>query len=150
MIVQELLELSPLRLVTALPTTTISEAARRMERFGIGLVVIMEEDDGIAGVLSERDVVYALGRNEIDLEETVVGDLMTETVVTVSPNTSIVEAILAMNSNGIRHVIAAEEGKPVGVLSIRDVLRVMARQLLDNESESNEQLTTEFVEALAA
>ncbi len=150
MVVEELLKLSPLRLITALPETTIDEVARRMERFSIGIVVILDDNDEIAGVLSERDIVSGLGRKEIVLEETVVGDLMTESVVTVSPNESIVEAVLAMNTNGIRHLVATEGGRAVGVLSIRDVLRVFARQFLDNEGDGDDQLTMEFVKALAA
>ncbi len=150
MLIQELLELSPLRLITARPETTISEVARRMARFHVGIVVIMDDDDGIAGVLSERDIVSVFGSSEIELEDVVASDLMTKSVVSVSPDESIVDAVLAMNTNGIRHLVATEEGRPVGVLSIRDVLRVFARQILDDEGGADEQLTTEFIKALAA
>ncbi len=150
MVVKELLQMSPLRLITALPETTIDEAARRMERFSVGIVVILDDKDGIAGVLSERDIVSALGRKEIVLEETVVGDLMSESVVTVSPNDSIIDAVLAMNTNGIRHLVATEDGRAVGVLRICDVHSVFARQLLDDKGDGDVQLTMDFIKALAA
>ncbi len=150
MVGKELLQLSPLRLITALPETTINEAARRMEQYSVGIVVIMDDNNGIAGVLSERDIVSALGSEEIVLEEGVVGDLMTESVVTVSPNESIVDAVLAMNTNGVRHLVATEDGRAVGVLSICDVHRVFARQLLEDKGDGDGQLTMEFIKALAA
>ena len=63
---------------------------------------------------------------------------------------SILDAVGAMNKHGIRHLVATEGGRAVGVLSIRDVLRYCAKQLLDVGEEENEQLTMDFVKALAA
>jgi CBS domain-containing protein len=150
MLVKELLDLSPLRLVTASPNLSVSEVASRMARFQIGFVVVMDHDDAIVGVLSERDIVSAYGDEDVNLDDAVVGDLMTESVVTVSPDDSLVDAVLSMNSHGIRHLVAAEGGKPVGVLSIRDLLRVLARQLLESETDGDGQFTMDFVKALAA
>jgi len=148
--IQDLLQLSPLRLITARPDTPVAEAARRMAKYGVGIVVVMDEDDAIAGVLSERDLVTALGAADGAIAGTPVGDLMTGQVVTIAPEASLADAVLAMNAHGIRHLIAAKDGQPVGVVSIRDVLRVFARQLVDEGGEPDGELTLSLAKALAA
>ena len=150
MLVEDLLRLSPLRVVTARPDNSIAEAARRMARFDVGLVVIMDDEDRIVGVLSERDIVIGLGNSNGADEEALVGEWMTESVVTIGPKDSLLDAALAMNAHGIRHLVAVEDGRAVGVLSIRDVLRVFARQFLEDESGSDGQLKIDFARALSA
>lgn len=148
--VEDLLQLSPLRLITARPDTPVAEAARRMAKYGVGIVVVMDDDDAVAGVLSERDLVVALGAADGAVAGDAVGGLMTETVVTIAPEASLVDAVLTMNAHGIRHLIAAKDGRPVGVVSIRDVLRVFARQLLDEGGAADGALTLSLAKALAA
>ena len=150
MLVDELISLSPLRLVTAKPNTYIREAAQRMARFGIGLLVVMDETDEIAGVLSERDIVAALGNSSTIVDYALVGDLMTSTVVSVTPEDTLLRAVQVMGSHGIRHVVAMDGNRPVGVLSIRDVLRVLAVELTENDGELDSQLTKELAKAMAA
>ncbi len=150
MIVEDLLHYSPLRLISAQPQTTISEAAQKMAKFNIGIVVVIDDDNNVAGVLSERDIVKGLGDTETAIEEAVVGDLMTESVITVSPTDSLVDAVLIMNTHGIRHLLVVQADKPVGVLSIRDVLRVFASQLLEVKCDTDGELKLELVKALAA
>lgn len=151
MFVEELLHSDPLRLISADPRDSIRATAQRMAQHNIGIVVVMDDDDKVAGVLSERDIIRAFKDTEKAIEETVVDDLMTKSVVTVSPRDSLVDAVLAMNTHGIRHLIVKQAGKPVGVISIRDVLRIFAKQLMDVErDDQNGDLKSELVKALAA
>jgi signal-transduction protein with cAMP-binding, CBS, and nucleotidyltransferase domain len=150
MLVEDLLHYSPLRLISAGPKTSISEAVQRMAKYNIGLVVVMDDNDNVAGVFSERDLVKGFVDTETAIEEAVVGDFMTESVISVSPTDSLPDAVLAMNTHGIRHLIVMQAGKPVGVLSIRDVLRVFANQLLEVDCKTEGELDTAFVRALAA
>ena len=148
MLVEELLHSSPLRLITAGPQTPVSEAAQRMAQNNIGLVVVMD-DDQVAGVFSERDLVKGFGAAEIVIEEAVVGDLMTKLIITVSPTDSLVDATIAMNADNIRHLVVVQAGRPVGVVSIRDVLRVFAEQLLAVKDDAGGELELDLVKALA-
>ena len=150
MLVGDLLSHSPLRLVTVERDTYIREAAQKMARYGIGLVVVVRNADEVVGVLSERDIIAALGSSDTIVDYALVGDLMSDSVVTISPQDSLVDAVLAMSTHSIRHLVAMENDKPVGVLSIRDVLRVFSRELLENEGDTNGRLTKELVEALAS
>jgi len=150
MLVEDLLRLSPLRVVTARPDNSIAEAARRMARYDVGLLVVMDDEDNIVGVLSERDVVIAVGNSNGADEEALVGRCMTESVVTIGPKDSLVDAALTMNAHGIRHLVAVENDRAVGVLSIRDVLRVFARQFREDESGTDGQLRIDFAGSLSA
>lgn len=148
--IEDLLHWSPLRLITAEPDSTISQAAQRMAHYNVGVVVVMDADDQVAGVLSERDIVKGLSGADGDVENILVADLMTESVISVSPTDSLVDAVIAMNTHGIRHLIVMQAGKPVGVISIRDVLRVFAKELLQVDTGDEAQLKRDLVKALAA
>lgn len=147
--IEDLLHCSPLRLITTEPQTTINEVAERMAHYNVGLVVVMDENDGVAGVLSERDIVRGLASPGTRIENVLVADLMTKSIISVSPTDSLVDAVVAMNTHGIRHLIVMQANKPVGVISIRDVLRVFASQLLDVKTEDTDHLKLDLVKALA-
>lgn len=150
MLVQDLLNLSPLRVVMARPDNSIAEAAKRMARFGVGILVVMGDDDEIVGVLSERDIVIGIAASGGALDRTEIRAWMTESVVTISPKDTLVDAALAMNTHGIRHLIAVTGGQPVGVLSIRDVLRFFARKCLEDGNDSDGRIAPDVVKAMAA
>lgn len=101
MLVKDLLSLTSLRLITAKPDTYIREGAQRMARFGIGLLLVLDNGGDIAGVLSERDIIKALGMSDTIIDYALVGDLMTESVVTVSPEDSLVDAVQVMGVHNI-------------------------------------------------
>jgi len=110
-------------LVTISAEKTVLAAAELMVKNNIGLLVVTEtgNDSELAGVISERDIirVIASGRKL----ETAVRDVCTKNVVTVGANADVAEAAKAMNKHGIRHVVVVRErGKPVGVVSMRDLV----------------------------
>ncbi len=146
----ELPKLRNLTLITVLPHNPVMDVTRQMAKFNIGVVVVVDDQGDIVGVISERDILWCLGRMDTPLEQAVVGDLMTKTVVTISPEDSLVDAILAMNANGIRHLIVADNNKPVEIISIRDVLQAFAQQVLEGDGASDGRFARQFVEALAA
>ena len=149
MLVEDLLHYSPLRLITAAPQTLVSETAQRMAHYNIGFVVVMDDDDKVAGVLSERDIVKGFGDEDKSIEEAVVGDLMTESVISVAPTVSVIDAVHLMNTHSIRHLLVVQAGKPVGVVSIRDLLRVFASQLLKIDGDTDDGGQTGLVRKLA-
>ena len=148
--ISELPKLNDLKLVTALSDLPVMAVARRMAKFNIGVVVVVDDQMDIVGVLSERDIIWCLGTGDIPIEEAIVGDLMSSPVVTISPEDSLVGAVLTMNAHGTRHLIVAEKNKPVGVLSMRDLLQAFAQQQLGGDAATDGQFSRQFVEALAA
>lgn len=121
------LEISALasdQIVHALPTVSIRDAATIMDAEGIGLLVLKSED-GIAGVVSERDILKAVAAGA-DLEGSAVSAVTGDTVQRASPSSTVHEVATEMMENYIRHVLIADsDGELVGVVSVRDLLAVI-------------------------
>ncbi len=149
MLVKDLLR-PPEALVTVTPKTFVHEAAELLSKFRIGLLLVLDDAKNFAGVISERDIVAALGKRIVNVDLAKVGDLMTKSVVTIDPQNSLTHAASAMKENGIRHLVAMEQEKPVGIVSIRDVLSAFASDLIKNGEVSDSNPAREFVEAMAS
>ncbi|AKT35600.1 putative signal-transduction protein containing cAMP-binding and CBS domain [Pyrobaculum sp. WP30] len=108
--------------VTLYPQAALADAARTMAEKNIGFVVLTDGDKPV-GVVSERDVVKALVSGmplNTPLEK-----IATKRVITIEPEKSVVEAADLMAENKIRHLVIAERGKVVGVISLRDLVRLL-------------------------
>jgi signal-transduction protein with cAMP-binding, CBS, and nucleotidyltransferase domain len=119
MLVRNLMK-SPVVLVG--PEESLRRAAQVMQEHGIGSVVV-EQSDQVVGILTERDVMHAAAQIG-DVEKARVGDHMTAPVVTASPNWDVTVAATEMSDRRIRHLVVLEEGRALGMLSIRDVMSV--------------------------
>jgi len=108
---------------TILPTATLRTAAEAMAADGLGLLVVAEAA-GPIGVLSERDVVNAIAE-DLDLAEERVRDHCSDEIVAVDAEASIDDAARAMADAQIRHLAVTRDGQVVGVVSVRDVLRIL-------------------------
>ena len=107
--------------LTALPETSVSNAARLMAERNVGAVMVVENEH-LLGIFTERDAVFrvlALGR---DPETTRLTDVMTPEPKTMGPEKTYGHALLLMQENGFRHVPVIEGGRPVGIISSRNAL----------------------------
>ncbi len=148
--VKDLLEGQSLSPALIRPHNTIGDASRLMAQFHIGLLIVVDDEQKIAGVLSERDMALALGKSDENLVHAKVGDLMTKQVISCDPDESVVDAVYVMNKGRFRHLIVARDRKPVGVLSMRDVLRQIEPLLEESKSKGDEQKLMAFLGALKA
>lgn len=89
----------------------------------IGAVLVIDANGGIAGIVSERDLVRAMHKHGKDFFDKRVSELMTATVVTCSPKDPIPAIMGMMTSQRFRHVPVIDEGKVVGMISIGDVVK---------------------------
>lgn len=104
---------------------SLRAAARELAEHGIGLLVIVE-DDHVVGVLSERDLVRAVADGR-DLDMVHVVDRGSGEVVTVDRAASLADALELMLTHDVRHLVATDGShRPVGVLSMRDVMTELA------------------------
>jgi CBS domain-containing protein len=109
--------------LTVGPGHTLREAARMMSEKAVGAAVVIDEDAGGPGVVSERDILISIGRGE-DPDAERVGDHMTGTVISAAPDWSLERAAVEMARRHIRHLVVVEGGALVGMLSMRDIVRV--------------------------
>ncbi|WP_445149421.1 CBS domain-containing protein [Baekduia sp. Peel2402] len=108
--------------LTVGPGHTLREASKLMADRRVGAAVVLDPDAAGPGILTERDVLDAIGRGQ-DVDAEVVADHLTSDAVFASPDWSLEEAAVAMVRGGFRHLIVCEAGEIQGILSVRDVVR---------------------------
>jgi CBS domain-containing protein len=112
-------------LLTVAPGDALGEVAQRMVDRDVGAVLVMEGEE-LTGILTERDVLRAVAAGIEDT--TIVSDWMTRDPETMSPDDTTEHAAVLMIHGGFRHMPLVEGERVVGMLSIRDLMRVV----LDN------------------
>ena len=113
--------------LTARPGTALAECLAAIQRSGVGDLVIVVEDDGrLAGVLTERDIFGRLIGSSVDVRQPV-DDFMTTSPHTLSPEGSIREALELMQSGRYRNIpLVDEHGGLVGIVRQVDILKYLA------------------------
>jgi CBS domain-containing protein len=109
--------------VTIHPDATIERAVAVLRLRGIGALVVSDDGENVVGIVSERDIVEALGRYGSDLLTVSVGEVMSSPVVTCDPGDSVAELMAEMTNRRIRHFPVVEDGRLVGIVSIGDVVK---------------------------
>jgi CBS domain-containing protein len=109
-------------ILTVAPTHTLRQAARLMAARRVGAAVVLDPGTGGIGILTERDILGSVGAGQ-DPHREAVGAHATTDVVFAAPGWTLDEAAAAMSRGGFRHLIVLDGGEPVGVVSVRDILR---------------------------
>ena len=116
------------RLLTARPDETVLEATQRMNDHGVGALLIMDEDQ-LAGILTERDVLRKVVAEERKPSAVLVNEIMTSEVACCMRETLVGEVQDLMRQYRIRHVpVVDEQGEVQGILSIGDINAYFASQ----------------------
>ena len=106
------------------PETNLKECARTMVKKRVGSVIIME-DQKLKGILTEKDIIWAIvKKSKEDLKNILVKDLMKRKVITVKPGNDIVDAMQKFKKKKIRRLPVVESGKLIGMLTLKDVLKI--------------------------
>lgn len=108
---------------TVRDTATIAEAVGLLAEKNIGAVVVRNGSGGVAGILSERDIVRRLKSQGGDVLSAPVSSCMTANVITCAPGDSIDDLMAKMSQRRIRHLPVVEKGALVGLVSIGDVVK---------------------------
>jgi CBS domain-containing protein len=119
--------------VTDAPADTISEAAAKMWQQQTGSLLVMESDK-LIGILTERDLLRCTAEG-IDAKSTSIAEVMTSDPVTISSDTALKDAAEIMFQKWFRHLpVVSPDGNVVGVISLRDLLTVVAEGLDEPET----------------
>lgn len=109
--------------LTVGPSHTLREAATMMAEKKTGAALVSDDETPVARIVTERDVLLSLGAGE-DPDSELVGDHMSDSVIAASPDWSLERAAAEMSRRGIRHLVVYDGPELVGVLSMRDIVRV--------------------------
>jgi len=116
---------------TASPEDTARAAAQRMEKEGIGCLVVVEDERPV-GILTDRDLALRLLREKLDAGAVRVRELMRAPVVTICGEESLEVALRTLRTAAVRRLpVVDAEGKLVGILTADDLLRLVATELGD-------------------
>ncbi len=103
------------------PGTSVSEAAKLMSARKVGAILVGDEN-GLAGIFTERDLLCRVVACGLDPKKTKVADVMTPDPETIHTQTPLGQALVVMQENGFRHLPVLEGGKPVGMVSARSAM----------------------------
>ena len=109
--------------VTVGPSHTLRQAATAMVERNVGAALVFDDEAPTPGIVTERDLLRAVGTGE-DPDIVMVGRHMTESVITAAPDWSLEHAAAEMSRRSVRHLVVFDEGEVVGILSMRDIVRV--------------------------
>jgi len=119
--VAELLRAKPARVVKVRPEQSVLEAIKVLAQEDIGAAIVMT-GDRLAGIFSERDYTRKVILKGRASDSTRVEEIMTPNVVVVSPRTRTRECMALMTEKNIRHLPVVDEGRIIGMVSIRDIV----------------------------
>jgi CBS domain-containing protein len=122
-------------------TVTVSEAVQEMNRRKIGSVLVME-GGVLVGIFTERDVLMRVVAADRDPKTTPVAHVMTRSPVTIHSSMTIEEVMDLHSGKHFRHLPVVENGRVIGMISVRDILRWLA----DANSRKADQLE-DFIES---
>jgi len=135
------------KVVTITSDDSIKSAASKMTMHNIGSLLVVDNHGRIKGILTERDIVGKVLDKSKDPKQSRVGVAMTQRVIACSMDTPLVRAQQTMTRHGIRHMPILEDGRPIGMISNRDILAhqlVTAHNTLRAQSEIFANLETAY------
>lgn len=123
--------------ITVAPDCTVYDAISIMAGKDISALLVTE-GERLVGIFTERDYarkVILQGRSSRD---TPIGDLMTQNLLTISPNQTVDDVMAIMTNNRIRHLPVVEKGKLIGIVTIGDAVKTV----MDEQKRTIEQLSS--------
>ncbi len=115
--IQEVMTPDPVALPANAP---LSEAARQMKQRDIGDVIVLDNDK-VCGVVTDRDIVVRAVAEDRDPAATTLGEICSRDLVTLTPTSSVDDAVRLMRERAIRRLPVVDDGRPVGIVSIGDL-----------------------------
>ncbi len=119
--VADMLKAKPSRMVSVKPEDSVLDAIKVMASENIGAAIVMS-GDRLVGIFSERDYARKVVLKGRSSEKTKVEEIMTANVVCVSPRAKSRDCMALMSEKNIRHLPVVDEGRVIGMVSIRDIV----------------------------
>ncbi len=136
MLVSQILKDKPIEgVATVKPGTSITEAVKVLSEKKIGAVIVSEDGTHPVGILSERDVVRALGKTGTGCLTDTVETIMTAKLISCAPGDRAIQVLQTMTKGRFRHMPVMEGDEMVGLVSIGDVVKARLDEL-SNQAEA--------------
>ncbi|WP_020175836.1 CBS domain-containing protein [Methyloferula stellata] len=142
MTVARILAVKGTEVVTTQPHRTLKEVAELLATRDIGAIVVADIQGSVLGILSERDIVRAIGHRGAEALGDAVSTHMTSKVVTTTDDESIHATMEKMNLGRFRHLPVMRNGKLGGILSIGDVVKYRLAEMEHEHSAMREYIAS--------
>jgi signal-transduction protein with cAMP-binding, CBS, and nucleotidyltransferase domain len=109
------------------PEHTLRQVAVQMTQRRVGSAVVLDPDSEGIGIMTERDILHAIGLG-LDPDTERASAHLTWDVVYANPDWTLEDAAAAMARGGFRHLVVLSDGDVLGVISVRDIMRVWSQQ----------------------
>ena len=129
MYVKAILDEKGRNVVTGGPQLTVRQAAVYLHENHIGAIVIVDRNDRIAGIVTERNIVAAVARNGAECMDRPISSIMWGNVHRCDENQTVDDLMEMMSSLRARHIPVEKEGRLVGIISIGDVVKSHIRAI---------------------
>jgi len=103
--------------------SSVAKAAKRMEKYGVGSIVITDKRV-LKGILTFEDIVHKVIAKSKDAKSIVVDDIMSTNIISISPEKDIYNAVAMLSVNEVDQLPVLAEGRMVGLITIKDILRI--------------------------
>ena len=118
------------------PDNTVYEAANMMAKVNVAAIVVEDDKGLMTGIVTERDLTRRVVAKGLDAKKTPITDIMTANPYTLAPDDSAGDALELMQARYFRHLPVVEDGKCVGMVSIRDLYMAVKLSLEENIRET--------------
>ena len=115
---KEVMTHDPVALSASSPVT---EAAQAMRDSDIGDVIVLDDGNQVCGIVTDRDIAVQVVADNRDASNTKLGEICSRDVATLSPDSSVGEAVKMMSDRAIRRIPVVDGGRPVGIVSLGDL-----------------------------
>jgi CBS domain-containing protein len=110
-------------------TASVAEAARLLMEHGVGGLPVVGSDASLVGFVSERDVVNAVDRHSTNVRDAGVASIMRSPAPVCSSDDPIREVMVRMTRERLRHLVALDQDRIAGVISVGDLVKLRLEQL---------------------
>jgi CBS domain-containing protein len=117
------------KVTTIYQDETVLEAIQKLCANRIGVLLVLDRDQKVVGILSERDCMSAASKDHQRLGEIKIAEAMTREVIICEPDDDLEKVRNIVTANRIRHLPVAENGKVVGLISIGDIVKAELREV---------------------
>ncbi len=118
------------KVITCTPQVTVGKAAQLMQQSEVGAIMVTEQGR-LVGIFTERDALFRVIAHGRDAKSTHLSDVMTRNPQSIEPNKRFGHALHLMYEGGFRHVPVVKDGRPIGMISARDLLGPELEQFVD-------------------
>jgi NADH-quinone oxidoreductase subunit F/NADP-reducing hydrogenase subunit HndC len=129
MTLKDVLQSKPMKIVTCKKDCKLADAVTIMDGSNIGSILILDEEEKLIGIFTERDIMHCFAK-KVSMNDEIMGNVMTQQPITLDSSVDIAVAVQIMSEKKIRHLPITEDEKVAGMISYRDLVSYLLPEVI--------------------